>query len=156
MIDDEYARSSTGGWHAALAGAVLGTGLAAWWLLGGTQSNGVLTPVPVQQRPLAEPAQAPRPAPRQSLPTQAVTAAAVAPPSIVQQTAIGTSAAAVAAPGAAQGTAPSTVPSTVPGAAPGTGAVQAAAAGEVSAAPVRPAKLPPPSKRTSDDLEPEN
>jgi len=36
------------------------------------------------------------------------------------------------------------------------GTAEAAAPGETTPVPVRPAKLPPPSKRTSDDLEPEN
>jgi hypothetical protein len=201
MTHDNQAQP-TGGWHAALAGAVLGTGLAVWWLAGDTlPSRASMEAVTVQPAPWVAPAPAPavrstpRPSatpPQPAAATAATGAVTPAPIQYVGQWMDGGRLAVVLSSNGRNVVVP--VPGTVDGryevvsannrelvlrdlsssttqrialGAPqpaGAGARSAAAApteqtvdyGDEPTARVRPDKLPSPSKRISDELEPEN
>jgi hypothetical protein len=200
MLDDNPGQPR-GGWPAALAGAVLGTGLALWWLAGdavptGTAVETVSAP-PAQwvgPAPAARPATRARPTPEAAAATAAKVAVQPAPLQYVGQWMDGGRLAVVLSrdgrhvvvpvPGTVDGRyevvsansrelvlrdlSSSTTQRIALGAAQAAGAkVPAAAAapteqtvdyGDEATAPVRvrPDKLPSPSKRISDDLEPEN
>jgi hypothetical protein len=200
MTHDNQAQP-TGGWHAALAGAVLGTGLAAWWLAGDAlPSRASMQAVTVQPAPWVAPAPAARSTPRpsatspQSTAATAATGAAAAAPFqyVGQWMEDGGRMAVVLSSNGRNVVVP--VPSTVDGRyeivsadsrelvlrdlssattqrialgttpPAGIAARTAAAApteqtvdyGDEPTAPVRPDKLPSPSKRISDEFEPEN
>jgi hypothetical protein len=200
MIHDNQAQP-TGGWHAALAGAVLGTGLAGWWLAGDVvPTDASKEAVTVRPAPWAEQAQAARSTTRHAATQPAAAAAATAaagPPPVkyVGQWMGGGRLAVVLShqgrhvvvqvPGTVDGryevvsandrelVLRDLASATTQRIALGATAATAAAAGTAAAPPpgetpgetteetttavrVGPAKLPPPSKRTSDDLEPEN
>jgi hypothetical protein len=193
---------STGGWHAALAGAVLGTGLAVWWFAGDALSTRPsVEAVTVQPAPWVAPAPASRLTPRSSetppqpaAATAATGTAAPAPIQYVGQWMDGGRLAVVLSrdgrnvvvpvPGTVDGRyevvsannrelvlrdlSSSTTQRIVLGATRPAGAAARGAAappteqtvdyGDEPTAPVtvRPDKLPPPSQRISDELEPEN
>jgi hypothetical protein len=201
MTHDNQAQP-TGGWHAALAGAVLGTGLAIWWLAGDARpSRASMEAVTVQPAPWVEPAPAARSTPRANAtppqpaaPTAATVTTAPAPIQYVGQWMDGGRLAVVLSRDGRNVVVP--VPGTVDGryeivsannrelvlrdlsssttqrialgaTQPAGAAARSAAAapteqtvdyGDEPTAPVavRPDKLPPPSQRISDDLEPEN
>jgi hypothetical protein len=201
MTHDNQAQP-TGGWHAALAGAVLGTGLAVWWLAGDPRpSRAPMEAVTVQPAPWVAPAPAVRSTPHASATppqpaaaTAATGAAAAAPIQYVGQWMDGGRLAVVLSRDGRNVVVP--VPGTVDGryeivsannrelvlrdlsssttqrialgaTQPAGAAARSAAAapteqtvdyGDEPTAPVtvRPDKLPPPSQRISDDLEPEN
>jgi hypothetical protein len=201
MLNDNQVQPS-GGWPAALAGAVLGTGLAGWWLTADPVTTRASTDaVTLQPAPWIAPAQATRSTPRSPatpsqppVATAANGAAAPAPIQYVGQWMDGGRLAVVLrrdgrnvvvpVPGMVDGRyevvsannrelvlrdlSSATTQRIALGAAPpaGTAARAAAAApseqtvdyGDEPTAPVkiRPDKLPPPSQRISDDLEPEN
>lgn len=191
----------TGGWPAALAGAVLGTGLAIWWLAGDatpTRASIETASAPaalwVEPAPAARPTTRPRPAPQPAAATAATGTVQPAPLQYVGQWMDGSRLAVVLSrdgrsvvvpvPGAVDGRyevvsannrelvlrdlSSSTTQRIALGAtAPAGAAARTAAAtpteqtadyGDEATAPVsvRPDKLPSPSKRISDELEPEN
>lgn len=200
MLHDNHPQP-TGGWHAALAGAVLGAGLAGWWLMGDAVPTAASKEAAtVRPTPWAEQAQAARSTTRHAATQPAAAAAATAasgpaPVQYVGQWMDGGRLAVVLShqgrhvivqvPGTVDGRyevvsandrelvlrdlASATTQRIALGA---TAAADAAAGTAAAARPgetaeetteetttavrVRPAKLPPPSKRTSDDLEPEN
>jgi hypothetical protein len=196
MTHDNQAQP-TGGWYAALAGAVLGTGLAVWWLAGDATPTGAsmaaVTMQPAPWVPLAPAARStPRPTATPPQPAAATAATAPAPIQYVGQWVDGGRLAVVLSRDGRNVVVP--VPGTVDGryeivsannrelvlrdltsattqrialgAKPpaGSAARTAAAAptaqtvdyGDEPTAPVRPDKLPSPSKRISDEFEPEN
>jgi len=197
MVHDNQAQV-TGGWHAALAGAVLGTVLAGWWLTRDAAPTDVSKEAAtVRPSPRSEQATAARSAPRHaatpSVAVGAATATAGPPPvRYIGQWIEGGRRAVVLGyqgrnvvvqvPGSVDGRyevvsaderevvlrdlASATTQRIGLGVAPIADATARGAAaapdGETEAAEeapsvrVRPVKLPPPSKRTSDDLEPEN
>jgi hypothetical protein len=165
MTHDNQAQP-TGGWYAALAGAVLGTGLAVWWLAGDATPTGAsMAAVTMQPAPWVPLAPAARSTPR---PT-------ATPPQPGRNVV-------VPVPGTVDGRyeivsannrelvlrdlTSATTQRIALGAKPpaGSAARTAAAAptaqtvdyGDEPTAPVRPDKLPSPSKRISDEFEPEN
>ena len=190
MVDDEHARPQTGGWHAALAGAALGAGLTAWWLVGDLVTTGASKEaVAIQPMLRTEQAQAARSTTWRATtqPVAAPATPAAAGPVTVrylgQRMEGGRPAVVLSYQGRnvvvpIRGTldgryevvsasereivlrdiASATMQRIAfgAGAAAAAAAVEAGPPGETTAVPVRPAKLPPPSKRTSDDLEPEN
>ena len=192
MVDDEHARQPTGGWHTALAGAVLGIGLAAWWLAGDAVSTDASKEADtVRPTPWTEPAPAARSTTRhagtQPAAAAAPTAATGLPPvRYVGQWMEGDRLAVVLSyqgrnvvvqvPGSVDGRyevvsandrelvlrdlASAATQRIALGATAAAGAATRTAAQapaeETTAAFVRPVKLPPLSKRTSDEVEPEN
>jgi hypothetical protein len=200
MLNDKQVQPS-GGWPAALAGAVLGAGLAVWWLTGEVTTRPPTDAVTVQSAPWVAPAQATRSAPRPpaALPHPTATTAATGPAAPAPFQYVGQwmdggrravvisrdgRSVVVPVPGTVDGRyevisannrelvlrdlSSSTTQRIALGATSPAGAAGRAAAaapseqtvdyGDEPTAPVkvRPDKLPSPSKRISDDLEPEN
>lgn len=198
MTHDNQAQP-TGGWRAALVGAVLGTGFAGWWLVGdAAPTNASKEAVAAQPAPWAEQAPAARSTTLHTATRPAAAAAATAAlrPAPVQYVGQWTNGGRLAVvlsrqgrnvvvqvPGMVDGRyevvsandrelvlrdiASATTQRIALGAPPPAGAAARTAATAPSEATtddeettpavrVRPDKLPPPSQRISDDLEPEN